>query len=127
MVIDKKGNILTCSELKNMPIENITININATKILTKHIEDLAKYFENTTECQGANKRYNFYIEELIKLLPDNKKDLLIKLDDYYTEMLILHDEYYYKDGYIDGLKSKKVFKKLILTVKAISDKLLKKC
>lgn len=118
MIIDKKGNILTYSEFKNMPIEDVAVNVNATRAITKRIEGLTKGFENTTECQGANKRHNFYIEELVKLLPGDKKELLIKLDDYYTEMLILHDEYYYKYGYIDGLKSKRgLLKRLILWLK----------
>lgn len=126
MIIDKKDNILTYSELKNMPTEDIIINVNATKALTKRIEYLVKSLENMHEYQETNKKYNFYVEEIIKLLSDNQKDLLIKLDDYYTETLILHNEYFYKNGYIDGINRNRILRKPILWIKVILDKLSKK-
>jgi hypothetical protein len=108
MIIDKNGIILTDTELMKMNIKNTVINTDATNTLIKHLEGLVKNLECTEEYEKFNREYNYYLEEIRNYLSDNKKELAVKIDDCYTEILILFKEYFYKQGYYDCLKSRNI-------------------
>jgi len=118
MVIDTKGNILTDLELNEMIINDVAINIGSTELLVRRMDSLIEKLENTDGYKKIYKKYNQYLEEIKTCIPGDKKELLMKLDDCYTDILILHEEYFYKQGYIDSFnKNRGVLKSIILWVK----------
>lgn len=85
------------------------------KYLTEAIEkrnyDLTVSIENTVECQGVNKLINEYLEDIKKHLPQNKKDLLPKLEDCFTTILIIYQRQCYYTGFCDAVRFGELSKK----------------
>ncbi len=78
------------------------MDVRDTKALEKRLDDLGNRLEKLSEYKELNERYSFFLKEISKVLTEQNKYLIIKLDDCYTEMLVKHDEYFYKTGYADG-------------------------
>ena len=65
------------------------------------------------ESIEINDRINRVSNAIKSCMPDNKKRLMVKLHDYYTELMILHEEYFYKKGADDSSsKLSKTFKSI---------------
>lgn len=115
-MLDKKGNSLTSFELLDlikMSIDGIVFISGDTNSLLKYFDDLVKSLESTEEYKRKDKIYNFYLKEIKNCLPINKKELSSRLDDCYTEILILYQEYFYKHGYCDGFRSRNILERII--------------
>ncbi|MDP4180124.1 MAG: hypothetical protein Q8942_03425 [Bacillota bacterium] len=70
--------------------------------LTDYLNDLVVELENTNNLKQANKNFDIYFREIRKILPKEKTNLLIKLDDSYTAILLMYQEYFYKQGFKEG-------------------------
>jgi hypothetical protein len=109
MIRGYDGNIYTLKELNNMRIKDISIDVKGTKILMKRFEDIEISFENTEQYKKDYKKIKKFHEEFNQCLPENKYDLIMKLDDFYIELLIDTEKFFYKMGYIDGKKFNGIF------------------
>lgn len=103
MVIDSNGNILTDFELNRMRIKDVRIMVNETKALSEEFNKLIVSIEHTEEYVNLDKNFMNYMNELKSSLPEEKHTLLMKLNDCYTEILMLYKEYFFKCGYIYAL------------------------
>lgn len=102
MIKDSNGNIHTHDEFKEKKIEEIQVNVNDTKSLTKRLEDLEVALVKTKACKEGHARLEVFYKEIKQYLPEEKHKLIMKLDDLYMELLIVNEEYFYKHGYYDG-------------------------
>lgn len=112
MVKDNNGNIYTYAEMLDKRINELQINIKDTKTLAKRIDDLVVVFLNTKECKQAQCRLEEFYEKIKRHLPEDTHKIMMDLDDFYTEILIMYKEYFYKRGYYDGRNSKGLIQRL---------------
>lgn len=80
--------------------------------LSKKLDKLVLKLEDTKECKNANKKLDSLYEAIGAFLPEDKKKLVFDVDDCFTEILIMYEDFYYKNGYIDGQRSKGLLKRL---------------
>lgn len=81
----------------------------------KRIYELEIAILQTDECKILDKKMDAISKEIKQSLPGEKQYLVNKIEDYFIEGLILYEEYFYKNGYIDSkvtLKNISIFKKL---------------
>lgn len=102
MIIDSNGNMLTDTEIKRMSVKDLSVNVNDSEDLMEHLDSLVEKLEGSEEFRLLNARFSYYMEEIRKYLPEDKKYLPMKLDDCFTEELILYQEFFYKRGYNDS-------------------------
>lgn len=105
--------ILTDAEYNNLKKYSLNVSEPKTNYLMRYLDDLVVELESTEEHKKIIENTNAYIEEIKSNLPDHKKGLAMKLDDSYTELLVLYEEYFYKKGFIDGGRQKTFFGKFI--------------
>jgi hypothetical protein len=84
-----------------------------TIVLNRRLDELVESLESTEQFSRAYKKMDGYIKEIKYNLPENKKCLALKVDDSFIDVLILFEEYFYKQGYSDGIRQKGIFKKII--------------
>lgn len=96
----------------NKSIENIYIDIKDSNSYVKRLDDLAVKLEKTRECREINKRYSKLYNSLENIIPKEKQDLIRQLDDTYMELLILHEDFFYRNGHLDKPEFKGFFKKI---------------
>ncbi|TYQ14593.1 UNVERIFIED_CONTAM: hypothetical protein Cloal_0944 [Acetivibrio alkalicellulosi] len=92
--------------------EETGINIKDTLDYTKRLDTLAEKLEKTKESIEINRKYTEQYNLLEKALPKDKLDLIRQLDDTYMELLILHEEFFYKSGHMDRPEFNGLFNKI---------------
>lgn len=116
MVKNKNGDVYTYSEVMDKSINETNIDIKNTESLSKKLDKLVLKLEDTKENKYANKKLDSLYEAVGAFLPEDKKKLTFDIDDCFTEILIMYEEYFYKNGYKDGQRSKGLFKRLFLSL-----------
>ncbi len=80
--------------------------------LTSYLDDLVETLEKEDNLVNQNREFDYYFNQIRRLLPDYNKDLLVKLDDSYTSILILYQEFFYIRGYKDALKDQNILSRI---------------
>ncbi|MDQ2086506.1 hypothetical protein RBH29_08705 [Herbivorax sp. ANBcel31] len=93
-------------------IENTCVDIENNTDYTKRLDALAVKLDKTKECKEINSRYNELYKSLENAVPKEKQELIRQLDDTYMELLIIHEDFFYKNGHLDRPEFKGFFKKL---------------
>ncbi|NLI59365.1 MAG: hypothetical protein GX387_12800 [Clostridium sp.] len=96
----------------NKNIESACVDIKDPNSYTKRLDYLAEKLEKTKECREINRRYSKLYKSLENIIPKEKQDLIRQLDDTYMELLILHEDFFYKNGYLDKPEFKGVFRRI---------------
>jgi thiamine kinase-like enzyme len=96
----------------NKNIENTCVDIKDPHSYTKRLDYLAEKLEKTKECREINRRYSKLYKSLENIIPKEKQDLIRQLDDTYMELLILHEDFFYKNGHLDKPEFKGVFRRI---------------
>lgn len=112
MVKNKNGDVYTYTEVMDKSINEINIDIKDTEAMSKKLDKLVLKLEATKECRHTYKKLDGLYEAVGGFLPEDKKKLIFDIDDCFTEILIMYEEYFYKNGYKDGQRSKGLFKRL---------------
>jgi hypothetical protein len=112
MVVDKLGNVLTDNEFLGMKINEGQVDIRNTEAVSKRIDTLILKLEQSKECRLAYRKLNEYLRLIKERLGDNDSKIVMNLDDCFTEILIMFEEFFYVQGYKDGARSELVVKKL---------------
>lgn len=112
MVKNKNGEVNTHSEVMDKSMNEINIDIKDTESLSKKLDKLVLKLEATKKCKHAYKKLDNLYEAVGAFLPEDKKKLTFDIDDCFTEILIIYEEYFYKNGYKDGQRAKGLFTRL---------------
>lgn len=102
MFRDVNGNIYTEAEIMEKRIDEVSININDSNDLAERMDELILDIENTDVCRREYNALRVYMEEINAYLPEGRKNLVVKLDDCFTNILVLFEEFFYKNGYYDN-------------------------
>lgn len=93
--------------------------LNFQKSLKKFIEDRVDEIGNKFVIK--NKKYKELVESSIEIhyqirdnLPDHVKELIGEYETINTSMQCISEEIMYEQGFIDGIRLKKIFKKLTI-------------
>ena len=79
------------------------------EVISDKLDKLVLKLEATKECKNANEELDSLYEAIRAFLPEDKKKLTFDIDDCLTEILIMYEEYFYKNGYKDGQRAKGLF------------------
>lgn len=96
----------------NKNFENTCIDIKDSKSYAKRLDDLAEKLEKSKECREINRRYSKLYNSLENIIPKEKQDLIRQLDDTYMELLILHEDFFYRNGHLDKPEFQGFFRKI---------------
>ncbi|MGI6776809.1 MAG: hypothetical protein ACOX7R_01905 [Acetivibrionales bacterium] len=77
-----------------------------TEALDIRLNALILGIESLDEYKSANTDFIKCLWEIRNNLPEDKKNLTVKLDDYFSHILSVCEKYYYKNGFTDALKLK---------------------
>lgn len=99
-------------DIMNKNFENTCIDIKDSKSYAKRLDDLAEKLEKSKECREINRRYSKLYNSLENIIPKEKQDLIRQLDDTYMELLILHEDFFYRNGHLDKPEFQGFFRKI---------------
>lgn len=80
--------------------------------LSDKLNELVLKLEATKECKNANEKLESLYETIGAFLPEEQKKLIFEVDDCFTEILIMYEDYFYKNGYQDCQRSKGLIKRI---------------
>ena len=80
--------------------------------LSDKLNKLVLRLEATKECKNSNKKLDSLYETIGAFLPEDKKKLIFEVDDCFTEILIMYEDYFYKNGYQDGQRSNGLLRRI---------------
>ena len=80
--------------------------------ISDKLDKLVLKLEATKECKNANEKLDSLYEAIGAFLPVDKKKLIFDVDDCFTEILIMYEDYFYKNGYQDGQRSNGLLKRM---------------
>lgn len=80
--------------------------------LSDKLNKLVLKLEATKECKNANNKLDSLYDAIGAFLPEDKKKLIFEVDDCFTEILIMYEDYFYKNGYQDGQRSNGLLKRI---------------
>lgn len=73
----------------------------------KRIEELELDILQTAECKKLDKKMDIIFNKIRRYLPEDKKHLTSDVEDCFTEGLILYEQYFYKNGFMDNNETSK--------------------
>jgi len=62
--------------------------------------------EDLDEYKKENDKLKKCLREIKDILPKEKKKLTVELDDFFSSVLSVCENYYYKNGFMDALRLK---------------------
>lgn len=104
MIKSSNGTKYTPEEFSGTRINEQQFNIRNKRHVMKRLDSLITSHEKTETYIQANKRLEKLYEEVKPYFPKEKQSLIPHIDDCFTEILILCEEYFYKHGFYDGKK-----------------------
>lgn len=83
------------------------------------IDELILKIQNTREYEQKYKNLDNYYGKIRERLKGRDGRLISDMDDCFTDILIMFEEYFYVTGYNDGIRSKGLFERLVSKIKNI--------
>lgn len=76
----------------------------------KRLDEIILSLENFNEYADAIKTFDGYLAKIRKLLPEKDQGMVIELDDFIANLMILCTRYGYVHGFYDALKLPEIFR-----------------
>jgi hypothetical protein len=90
------------------------------KLLKKSFDEHVLNIEISNKYRQKSEKLTTYYIRIRELSPENDLKFISELEHCFTDMITMHSERLYVQGYRDGRKSKEIFKKLFAWFKWIT-------